>query len=138
MTELTKNIYRKFREMSRCPLFKGTESEQELIQLFLSIQGIEFCTEHNFPDLGTLRKFSDTEKYGIYIDKRVTLSNVSKVVLIGNTNATLTYDDPDKKHEVILMHGAKATIKASGYTVVFVTNSGGTVKKTVADFAKIL
>lgn len=124
--------------MSRCPLFKGTENEEELIQLFLSVQGIEFCTENNFPDLDTLRRFKNTERYGIYIDTDITLSDISKVVLIGNTNAILNYSDPKKNHEVILMHGAKATIKASGYAVVFVTNSGGTVDIEKSDFAKVL
>lgn len=138
MNELTKDIYRKFRKMSQCELFKGTENQDELIRLFLSIQGIEFCTENNFPDLETFRMFKDTERYNIYIDKDVTLSNVAKVVLIGNTNAVLNYDDPDKRHEVILMHGAKATIKTSGYAVVFVTNGGGTVNKEESEFAKIL
>lgn len=138
MTQLTKEIYRRFRRMSRCPLFKGTEDEKELIELFLSVQGLEFCTENKFPDLATLRKFSNTEKYGIYIDKKVNLSNLSKIVLIGDTDAVLNYDDPNKRHEVILMHGAKAKIIASGYAVVFVTNSGGHVEKIMSDNAKIL
>lgn len=134
----TIDIYKQFRKISRCPLFKGTENEHELIQLFLSTQGIEFCTDNNFPDLDTLKTFKTADKYNIYIDKNVELSNAQKVVLIGNTKAILTYNDPNKRHEVILMHGAKATIKASGYAVVFVTNSGGEVKKESSDFAKIL
>ena len=138
MKNRTKQIYEAATQLDCCPLFKGTEDTDKLIRLFLTKQGIEFCTDNNFPSLEVLRTFDDTEKYGIYIDREITLSNLSKVVLIGNTNAVLNYDDPDKKHEVILMHGAKATIKASGYAVVFVTNAGGIVEKETRDFAKIL
>ncbi len=134
----TLEIYKKAKELGVCPLFKGTESEDGLIRLFLMKQGIEFCIDNSFPDLDTFRTFKTAENYNIYIDKKIELNNSRKVVLIGNTKATLVYDDPDKRHEVILMHGAKATIKASGYAVVFVTNGGGSVKKVISDKALIL
>lgn len=138
MNRRTTNIYRQAKKLGVCPLFKGTENEDRLIRLFLTAQGTEFCIDNNFPDLDTLRTFKTAEQYNIYIDKKVELNNIRKVVLIGSTNATLCYDDPDKRHEVILMHGAKAKIKASGYAVVFVTNSGGIVEKIISDKALIL
>lgn len=138
MKNLTDHIYNRAVALDCCSMFKGTEDEDQLMRLFLTKQGIEFCINNNFPDLKTFRLFKEAEKHNIYIDKNVELKNQSKVVLIGNTNGILSYDDPDKVHEVILMHGAKATIKASGYAVVFVTNSGCTVDKEIKDFAKIL
>jgi hypothetical protein len=137
----TKKIYKKAQKLGVCPLFKGAEDADELICLFLTKQGVEFCTKYKFPDIDTLRTFkgAQTENKGIYIDcKKVVLKNVPKVVLIGDTIADLTYNDTECPYEVILMHGATAKITASGYSVVFVTNAGGRVLRTVKDNAKVL
>ena len=136
----TKTIYQNASKLGVCSLFKGTESIDELIELFKSPQGIEFCGKHNFPDLPTLRTFRGVQasRLGLFIDTDISRENPAKVILVGNTIATLTYTDPSKRHEVILMHGAKAIIKASGYSVVFVTNNGGEVETHISDHAKIL
>ncbi|HEX2920914.1 MAG TPA: hypothetical protein VHO50_07110 [Bacteroidales bacterium] len=134
-----KEIYIKAKEKGVCELFKGTETEDELINLFLTIKGIEFCTKNNFPSLDILRQLhgEKLEKHGIYIDSNVALHNEPMIVLAGNTIADLTYDNGSKGHRVILMHGAKAKITACGWAVVFVTNAGGEVKTDESEKAKI-
>lgn len=133
-------IYRNAMRLGCCSNFKGTENTEDIIRLFITKQGIEFCIKYNFPDLATLRTFRGLQasRLGVFIDANIYRENMAKVVLIGNTIAELTYTDPNKRHEVILMHGAKAIIKASGYAVVFVTNGGGEVETHTADNAKIL
>ena len=133
-------IYRNASKLGVCPMFKGSESVDELIHLFTTPQGIEFCGKFNFPDISTLRSFRGVQasRLGLFIDTIISRQNLSKVILVGNTVATLTYTDSSKGHQVILMHGAKAIIKASGYAVVFVTNNGGTVEAHISDNAKIL
>ena len=134
----TKELFQKAKELGCCELFHGNEIEDELLKLFLTTQGIEFCTNYNFPAMDDILKFDrlKCEANNIYINSKVSLSNEKRVVLVGNTVAELKYDDPDKGHEVILMHGAKATIRAYGYAVVFVTGEVATTK--VFDHAKIL
>lgn len=123
-----------------CSMLTGKETTSELMKLIFTPQGIEFCTKFNFPDIDTFQKYKgfEAERNGIYVNTDVELHNVECLLLVGNTSAVLTYNDPTKSHHVILMHGAKATIKASGYAVVFVVNTGGTVKTEISDFAKVL
>ena len=136
----TIEILSQAKELGVCDKLLGTENAEELFRLFLTVQGIEFCTKNNFPDLETVRSFKGelAESYGIFIDTDVVLSNRSKVVLLGDAHADLTYDDPSKGHNVILMHGASAKITASGYSVVFVNNAGGTVETEATENALIL
>ena len=137
---ITKEIYKKALKLGCCSSFKGTETTDELIQLFTTPQGIEFCGKYNFPDLLTLRTFRGLQasRHGVFIDVDISRENLPKVILIGSTVAKLTYTDPNKRHEVIVMYGAKAIIKASGYAVVCVMNYGGEVETHLSDNAKAL
>lgn len=132
------NMAEKYRA---CRIFKGSEDLEQLVALFTSPQGMEFCQSRHFPDLNTLRRFKpyNVERFGVYIDAgQINLHNATKVVLIGDTSATLTYDNRGG-HEVFLMHGAQAAITASGWAMVFVTSEDGcAVIKTERDRAKIL
>lgn len=85
-------------------------------------------------------KAQGASDYGIHIDsEKVSLTNAERICLVGNTDAELIYNDPEKRHVVILMHGAKAHITATGFAVVFVyAENGCEINKTVHDFAKIL
>lgn len=124
-----------------CRMFKGSEDLEQLIALFTSPQGMEFCQSRHFPDMDTLRRFKpyNVERFGVYIDAgHINLHNAPKVVLIGDTTATLIYDNRGG-HEVFLMHGAQAAITASGWAMVFVSSEDGcTVINTERDRAKIL
>ena len=132
------NMAEKYRA---CTMFKGTEDLEQIIRLFTSPQGVEFCQKYHFPDITTLRRFKqyDVERYGIYIDAgHIRLKNERTVVLIGKTSACLSYDS-NGRHEVILMHGAQASIQASAWAVVFVSGEHGCqVIKKATDRAMIL
>lgn len=115
------NIAEKYRE---CGMFKGTEDIEQIIKLFTSPQGQEFCQRYNFPDIQTLRKFQqyDVERFGVFIDAgSIALNNVRRIVLIGNTQATINCDNM-WRYEIIMMHGAEAIITASGWAVVSISN----------------
>ena len=108
-------------------MVKGKEDLKSLIRLFTSPQGMEFCIKHRFPNIATFRLFKpfNPEKYGVYIDAgTITLRNPEKAVLIGRTSATINCDTLER-HEIFLLHGAKAFINASGWAVVSVKGSTG-------------
>jgi hypothetical protein len=136
-------IYKKAVALGLCGEFqaslKSAKSIADLATLFFTPKGIEFCTKHHFPDIESFHTLDKTAlvKNNMYVDTYLSLRNPEKVLLVGKTVAELTYDTPDKRHEVILMHGATALIKASGYAVVFVTNDGGKLSTTKNDNAKI-
>lgn len=124
-----------------CAMFKGTETPDELMRLFLSVQGLEFCVKNRFPTLEMWRSgYKEiASKYNIFIDAGdIRIANQPKVVLIGDTQAELVYDNSLQRHEVVVMHGAKAKIKASGYAVVFVTSADGEIERDITGNAKIL
>lgn len=141
METIIKQIYAQARMLGCCDGFKGTEDLQGIIRLFLSPQGLEFCMAHHFPSTATLRLFKvhNVEKYGIYIDAgNITLKNPRKVILIGRTIATVSYDALER-HEIVLLRGARAVINASKWAVVFVkVEQGCSSIKNTTDNALIL
>lgn len=131
-------LYEQAKRMGVCSMFTGKESEQQLMELMLTPQGVEFCTKNNFPSLSAMRQFrgETAQQHGIYIDTDTEQSNASKLILVGNTHAVLNYDDPTTRHQVVLMHGATAEITASNWAVVFVSGEGANC--TIMDNAIIL
>lgn len=130
------------KEMGACNRFKGTECTlEDIITLFLSQQGMEFCMNNQFPSLDTLRQFKkyDVEKYGIYIDAGdITLNNPKHVVLVGSTSATVTFDALER-HEVYVLQGAKCTVEAYEWAVVRVqSDKTSQVNKNAYNNAVIL
>lgn len=126
--EIIAQVFQQAKLIGVCPRFTGQEKTlEDIIRLFTSPQGIEYCIEHHFPNIATLRLFKGfgAEKYGIYIDAGViTLKNPKCAVLIGRTSATVNVDSLDE-HNITFMHGAKGTVNASGWAVVRVTEGRG-------------
>lgn len=100
---------------------------RSLVWLFFSPQGREFCEEKNFPSLSMFRQMkTNVEPFGVFVDaERVVRSNDKDIALVGDTCGELTFDDNSVVHKVMLMHGAKAHIKASNYAVLLIVNVGG-------------
>lgn len=142
MEELIKQIYQQAKLLDACPRFTGKERTlEDIIALFTSPQGLEFCIKNHFPNIATLRLFKQygVEKYGIYIDAGVvTLRNPKKAVLIGKTSATVNCDTCER-HDITFMHCAKGTVNASKWSVVHVAMGNGcSVNKNVFNNAIIL
>lgn len=141
ITTIIKQIYEQARLLNACDLFKGTEDLQAIIRLFCSPQGIEFCMKNHFPNTATFRLFKqyNLEKHGIYIDAwNITLNNPTQAILIGRTSATVNCTTTER-HEVILLHGAKAVVNASRWAVAFTKVEGGcSIIKNTSENAIIL
>ncbi len=140
--QLIAQIYQQAKLLSACPRFTGKERTlEDIIALFTSPQGLEFCIKNHFPNIATLRLFKEykVERYGIYIDAGViTLHNPERAVLIGKTSATVNCDTCER-HEITFMHGAKGTVNASKWAVVRVeTGTGCNVIKNLFNNAIIL
>lgn len=101
---------------------------RSLAWLFFSPQGREFCEEKNFPSLSMFQRMKsyNVEQFGVFVDLgRVCRSNDKDIALIGDTCGELNFDENNVVHKVMLMHGAKAHITASNYTVLLIVNAGG-------------
>lgn len=103
-----------------CGKLSGIRDWKGLCRLFFSPQGVEFCECRNFPSLELFRSIkSRVERYGFRVDAgKMVSENDECIALVGNTDAKLTFSDPTRVHKVVLMHGAKAEITATGYAVV--------------------
>ena len=133
------DIAEKYRQ---CDIFKGTErTVEELAGLLMSTQGLEFCVRYRFPNMRTFRLFKGlgAEKHGVYIDAgSITLRNPGRAVLVGQTTATVSCDTLER-HEITLLHGARAVVNASKWAVVFVrAQQGCSFIKNISDNAIIL
>lgn len=111
-------------ELGACNRSGKATDWKSLCWLFFTPQGREFCENNNFPTIDVFRNMKPYVKtHGVYVDAgEIHLKNNANIGIIGNTDATLEYDDNTKVHKIILMHGAKATIKASNYAVINLTN----------------
>lgn len=115
-------------KLASCNMFRGTETLEQLAELFLSPQGIEFCIASKFPTLPVFRQLKpfNVERFGVYIDAGdITLKNPHRVVLIGRTAAKIVYTENKPLHKLTLLRGASAAITASGWAVVGVTQEYG-------------
>lgn len=120
-----KDILSKAVSKGACSNSAKATNWESLTWLFFSPQGREFCKDNNYPTLGMFREIAkDVEPYGVYVEKGVEKSN-EDVALIGEAESTLHYSGVDKAYKVILMHGAKAVIHASGYAVIRLENISG-------------
>jgi hypothetical protein len=134
-------VYREAKKTGVCPLMTGKEDFDGLMRLFFTPQGIEFCAKYKLPSMETLLPFRGMQaaRGGFYIDAPVKMRNAANIALFGrDTVADLEYDDTGIRHQVVLMHGAKAKIKASGFAVVFVINAGGEIETESNDNALII
>lgn len=112
--------------MGACGKSGRVSDWKSLVWLFFSPQGREFCEENNFPSLKMFQGMKEhVSEYGVLVDAgEVVRSNDANLGLVGATSATLMYDDNTVVHKVVLMHGAKAKIKASRYAVILLVNIG--------------
>lgn len=113
--------------LGACGKSGGVSDWKSLAWLFFTPQGREFCEKHNFPSLEMFCRIKESVAgHGVLVDAgRVVRSNDANIALIGDTTAELTYSGVECTHKVVLMHGAKARIKASGYAVLLIVNVGG-------------
>lgn len=126
MMETVNDIMKSALQLGACNKSNGVTDWKSLVWLFFSPQGREFCQERNFPSLLMFRGIAENVKpYNVFVDAgKIEKSNPGNIGIIGNTHAVITVNDNTKVHKVILMHGAKAKIKASNYAVILLVNIG--------------
>lgn len=112
--------------LGACAKSNGVSDWRSLTWLFFTPQGREFCEDNNFPSLEMFQGMKDNiSEYNILVDAgNISRQNDLNVGLIGNTSAQLVYNDNTEVHKVVLMHGAKARIKAANYAVILLVNIG--------------
>lgn len=133
-------IHEEARKLGSCDFLTGVEDFVELSEMLFTPQGTEFCKKFKFPSMELLKEYkgSQAESKGIYINTPLVGKNISKVALFGLEAIAELEFNRTEGFRIIVMHGAKVTIKASGYAVVFVTNAGGEVNFETSGNAKVL
>lgn len=102
------------------------QSWPDLARLYFSPQGLEFCSNRNFPSLKLWRKIDsrhDITEFGIFVGGQPRhCTNLPNVAVIGSV-ARLEYNCIGK-YSIVLQHGARASIKASNYAVLNIVKIG--------------
>lgn len=121
------NVMKSASLLGACAKSEGVSDWKSLAWLFFTSQGREFCEKHNFPSLEMFRGMKEeVSRYGVFVDAgNMVCRSRANMALIGNTSAELVYSGVECVYKLILMHGAKVRIKASGYAVVLIVNIGG-------------
>ena len=90
---------------------------QRLIDLY--IRGIDFCIKHDYPTLDFIRENfkGKCEPYGVWVDERVYLRNVDRLVLEGDCTGEIEYDGFSVSR-LFLRHNSTIKVKASQYAIV--------------------
>lgn len=81
----------------------------------LFIRHLDFCIEHNFPDLRTLRELTgaDAHRMGIYTDERVRTKGQGTIVLNGECDAEIDSGGFDCAR-IWIRHNSRAVVKVNG------------------------
>ncbi len=120
------NVIEEALKLGACRKVSRVSDFEELAELFLSPQGIEFCIENNYPNVDYFRSVKEQAKpFDIYVDETVELDR--SVVLV-NSKAKLHLSGC-KLYHVVLMHNSKAEIYADKYAVVKIDGEGANVTK---------
>lgn len=125
--DIISGIKSKASKLGACDKLEKADSLEDLANLLFSPQGVEFCEKTGFPDTDTLRPLPETdrERHGVFLDTGIFhVHNLKKIAVYGNTVLNSIYDGDAESYEVLLMHGAKAVITASGYAVVSIHGEG--------------
>lgn len=139
---LVKLLIAQLTVLGACDIVTGKERTiEELVQLLVTPQGVEFCINTGYPTIEAFRQFKrfGVEKYDVYIDTgEIALLNKKRAVLIGNTTATV-FCDRLARHEIVVLRGAKAVINASQWAVVRAQKDADSeFIKHATDHAKII
>lgn len=113
--------------LGACRKAGGIETLDQLLDLFLSPQGIEFCMNHNYPNRKTWKKIKEhfgekalTER-NIFIDDPIPVLDVNPgtIILVGErTSAYITAEGAEQTQRIIVLHGASAKVGAKNYAVL--------------------
>lgn len=109
-------------KLSACQMFTGEETIEEMVALMFSARGEEFLTKYGFPSIDIFRQYKpfNPERLGVYIDcGEISLTEPRRAFLVGNTTAVLNFQETASSR-VVLMHGARATVVADGFSVVHI------------------
>ena len=121
MDAIVEMIYRAALPYHPCGQFTGRESLRGLMRKFLTAAGAEFCLRNDFPprDICTMLKGEKVYEMGVFVDAGAKeIRNAERIAIVGASEFTLEYDTIEYPCRVILMKGARAHIKARGFSVV--------------------
>lgn len=139
---LLQQVYKQGVALGACSGFTEAANIEQIVEMLFSPQGVEFCLNYRFPALDVFRQFKqldNVERLGVFIDcGDITLTDPQRAFLIGNTRANVNYT-ATQGNVLYLMHGAKASVTAGGYSVTHIEKdktSSYTVNKV--DNAEVL
>lgn len=88
-----------------------TDSIDSLLEMYL--KGIDFCLSNDYPSNEVIRQnfMGKMEQHGIFLDTRFSLSNIRKVVALGESSGTIEIGACNTS-EIFVKHSSQVSITA--------------------------
>lgn len=133
-----------------------TKSIEELVKMY--VRGIDFCFSNEYPSNEYIRNNfkGKMEVFGVYLDDIIAIDNKRKLVLLGETIASLTYTDFNvcqlymkdnstanvvaKDNSILcidIFYNSKLNIVCNDNSKVIINNFGGEIKIEKSETAKV-
>ena len=129
-----------------CEKAEGIESLDQLLDLYLSPQGLEFCINHHYPTREQWKaikeQWGETElcKRNVFIDDPHLILDVNPgtAIFVGEkTHAYITATGSDQTQRIISLHGAKANVSGRDFAVLDLIEAEGGIIEYALDKTSI-
>lgn len=98
-------------------MFEHSKDKETLVQMYM--RGIDFCFSNNYPSVKYIEdNFKGVcEKYGVYVNEEVNLTNVRKLAFVGKCKANLKYDSYEVA-QIYAKDDSEVTIEADNHSII--------------------
>lgn len=127
-TTILDTIKAQARALSACERLEAVQSERELIDLFFTPQGLEFCQTNDYcPMVEDLQALALDSRVLIKPEQNRPITTQPTMLIAGGGNYYLTYKkrDDGAAHTLVLARGASATLLLSRGALLNVYLIGG-------------
>lgn len=127
-TTILDTIKAQARALEACERLEAVQSERELIDLFFTPQGLEFCQTNDYcPMVEDLKAMAMDERILISPNPSTPIATQQAMVIAGDGNYYLTYRKPTDglAYTLVLAKGASATLWLGRGALVNVYLIGG-------------
>lgn len=143
MKELAKRLAGSAKENGICQEWgdrlAGCNDDQIDKMMIMYVKGIDFCMDHDWPDLQTIRDHfkGRMEEHGVHCDEECQIVNQRFNVLLGRCRAAMTFDRYEVG-QIYIRHETTAEIAANDHAFVYIdVYDGAKVKIIASDHAKV-
>lgn len=136
MSKALQDITQTALELGACDMIRDVRSESELLQVLFTPQGREFCKRNCFPSIRMIDQLQPHKTMLRLQDPCPhELHNPSRIAVVGKLSLPLSisYTKRNRLFRLILIHGAKVTLRIAPHCQVQITEVGRDNRYIIAE-----